>query len=68
MRSVDSASKNNYYVFLSCSWAVHLACSSCVFILHWGGGASVTLCDRGEGESAERYVKPKIIYMHNIYA
>ena len=26
----------------------------------------MTLCDRGEGGSAERYVTPKIIYMYNI--
>ena len=30
------------------------------------GGASVTLCDRGGGGLAERYVTPKIIYMYNI--
>ena len=27
----------------------------------------MTLCDRGRGGSAERYVTPKIIYMNNIY-
>ena len=31
-----------------------------------GGRPSVTLCDRGEGGSAERYVTPKIFYMYNI--
>ena len=31
-----------------------------------GGRPSVTLCDRGEGGSAERYVTPKCMYMYNV--